>query len=227
MHWLRSTIWFGIIAVAGIVVGFASAALQRAGMSPLLIFSLLLGAALAVAAVGAARVFAVGTRPLLIVGTILGSLILVSSQHLALYRAYVEGWELKRSEQQELTLFRDPPPHDFLTYLEQEAADGRPWLWLLDAALVTAAAVGLTLWWRSRTGYCDACGNWLQLRWRGPADAVDAPPAVKDACASASSTALHTQATVLVCPQGCGTAVVKLTWEEGGTTNNKTINASA
>ena len=224
MQWLRSTVWLGMIAVAGIAVGFASAAMQRSGTSPLVIFSLLLGAALGAAAVGAALLFAVASRPLLIVGTLLGSLVLVSSQHLALYRAYVEGWELKRTEQPELTLFRDAPPHTFLMYLKQESVGNRPWLWLLDAALVTVAAVGLTLWWRARTDYCDACGRWLELRWRGPADAADAPPAVKDVC---SSTLASAQAVLLICPQGCGNAAVKLTWEEGGTTHHQTIKLPA
>jgi hypothetical protein len=70
---------------------------------------------------------------------LLASVVLIFTQHFALYRSYVTGWQQKQLEQPELALFREPP-QGFIEHLRREAAGGRGWLWLLDAALVTVIA---------------------------------------------------------------------------------------
>ena len=138
MRVLRLCAWLGIVAAGGVAIGFAAAAVQRVGFSPVLILSLLLGGALGAAAVGAATVFRVHPRAL-ILGTLFASVVLVFSQHFGLYQTYVAGWQQAQVEQPELALFRNAPP-GFFEYLRRESAGGRVWLWLLDAAVVTVTA---------------------------------------------------------------------------------------
>ena len=145
MQWLRSMSWLGTLAVASVAIAFGSAALQRAEWAPLLLSSLLIGAALGTAAIGAAWAFHVENGRLLVAGTVTAAILLVAAQHFALYRLYVNGWEQAQQEQPELALFREPPPKSLRIYLREEAADGRAWLWILDGAIVTATAAGIAI----------------------------------------------------------------------------------
>jgi hypothetical protein len=120
-------------------VGFGAAVVQRAGFSPVVILSLLLGAAVGAAAAGAAAVLRVRGRRLLTLGALLGSSVLIFSQHIALHRMCIAPWEHRQLEQPELALFRDPPPR-FIEHMRRESEGGRWWLWLLDAVLVAGTA---------------------------------------------------------------------------------------
>ncbi|MEX2168063.1 MAG: hypothetical protein WD851_02025 [Pirellulales bacterium] len=152
MQWLRSVGWLGAVASASVAIAFASAALQRAGLAPLLLSSLLTGAALGAVAIGIAWVFDVKNGRLLIAGTVMAPILLVTMQHFALYRFHLNDWDQVTSEKPELSLFREPPPESLWVYLRQEAAQGRGWLWLLDGAIVTGAAAGVAVALRSRRG---------------------------------------------------------------------------
>lgn len=152
MQWLRSVGWLGSIAGASVAIALASAALQRAGLAPLLLSSLLIGAALGAVAFGIAWVFDVKNGRLLITGAVMAAVLLVTMQHFALYRFHLNDWDQVTREKPELSLFREPPPESLGIYLRQEAADGRAWLWLLDGAIVTATAAGIAVALRSRRG---------------------------------------------------------------------------
>jgi hypothetical protein len=151
MQLLRLGIWIGAVVAVGISIGLIASNLQRAGFSPLIINSLLLGSILGIAAIAASRYLCFENRRILLFGTVFAALALVFSQHYALYMAYVTDFEENLTEKPELALFREVPV-DFVAYMRQESADGHAWLWLIDGAIITATAAGIVTWMQPRSG---------------------------------------------------------------------------
>lgn len=151
MQLVRLCTWVGTIVAAGVLIGIVASSLQRAGFSPLFAISLLLGVALGFAAIASFSVLGVENRRTLLLGAVLGSIALIVSEHYTLYQAYTADYEEALNEKPELALFREVPT-GFVSYLRQESAGGRVWLWLLDGTIITATAIGIPIWMQPRSG---------------------------------------------------------------------------
>lgn len=145
MPWFSNGIWLCWLVLAGTFIAVGSAYMQRAGLSPVVISSLLVGAVLGVVAGGLAWIFDARNRRLLFFGTVIAGLFVAGAQHVFLHRLTLLDWEQAQLKEPQLSLFRDPPPEDLRVYLRQQSAGGRMWLWLLDAALITATGAGVAI----------------------------------------------------------------------------------
>jgi hypothetical protein len=136
-------IWLICLGIAGTVIAVGSAYMQRAGLSPIVLSSLLVGAVLGSAAVGNAWLLDVRNRGVLLLGTVIAGIFVATAQHAMLHRLSVHDWQQAQVKEPQLALFREPPPEELRVYLQQESAGGRMWLWLLDGSIIMASAVAI------------------------------------------------------------------------------------
>lgn len=108
-----------------------------------MLYSLMVGAACGAVAVVLAIVFDVRDQKFLLAGTFVMAALVVASQHVVLHRLQLHNWQKAQRQEPQLVMFKPPPPEELLTYLRQESAGGRAWLWLLDAVIVIGIAVGI------------------------------------------------------------------------------------
>lgn len=144
-------LWLGALVIGSSLIAVASAYLHRAGLSPIVLFSLLIGAACGAVAVASALLFDVRNRWFLFVGALAMAVFVAAAQHVVLHRLQLSDWRQAQLKEPQLPLFR-PPPEELMPYLRREAAGGRAWLWLLDGAIVTATAAGIAAGMKTSRG---------------------------------------------------------------------------
>jgi hypothetical protein len=144
-------IWIVCLGICAAFIAVISAYMQRTGHSPIVLFSLSMGAALGLAAVGAAWLLDVKNRCFLLLGPLAAGILLSLSQHVVLHRLAIQDWQEAQSKEPQLALFRQPPQEDLREYLRQESR-GRLGLWLLDAAIISVTAVGIAAGLRTAPG---------------------------------------------------------------------------
>ncbi len=130
---------------AAIAVAWIGAMIHRLGHAPIGLVSvgvgLVLGASLAKIA---ARLRIAGSRRLL-AGAMVLALVAVFVQHTWLYLDFRRQWHEARNNSPQVAMFRSESPWSPREYLAHEATPRQVTLWCVDAALITAAAVG-TVW---------------------------------------------------------------------------------
>jgi hypothetical protein len=158
-------VWYAGGMLAAVAIGWFAARLHAAGIAPVGLMSLLVGAMLgaALAALAASQLTAsdpaasqlaasqlaasqrlAGSCPL-VIGTILLALVTILAEHAWLYRDFRRQWQDARAESPEVALFRPEQPWSPHEYFAWELSSGRAALWALDAVLVIAAAVTVVI----------------------------------------------------------------------------------
>jgi hypothetical protein len=174
-HWrslsMLTVAWLGGCIVWGAGLAWFSLRIQE-HFAPLVLFPLLIGAALGAGLVWWSRAIGWSHRPLLIAGVALAVLSLVVGQHVLSYLQYRRSFEQARLNKPQLALFESMQGQsemktftEFLSLLAQQgrAFDTRElgsyrlfgwqvWLsWLMDA-VVMAAGASVAFWLVRRSG---------------------------------------------------------------------------
>jgi hypothetical protein len=157
--------WLAGSLVAACGWAWAATRLQ-ASFAPVLLFPLLVGAAVGATTVGLARLCRINALPTLAAGAMLCGMAAVVGQHYLAYLEYRRAHESARGADPRLALVESQgqsvAPAGFLSFLEAQARRGRKFsvnqsagsspaggavwaLWALDGALVVAAA-GIVAW---------------------------------------------------------------------------------
>lgn len=126
--------------VSGVSVGVAGGALQIAGVSPWVLYSLAAGGLVAIVLIGISATASLGSPrwP----AAVLAAVLVVATQHVWLYRAALENRKREAAEKPAVELFRPgQTEQSFVTYMRSEANAKSIALWTLDACLLVAAAV--------------------------------------------------------------------------------------
>jgi hypothetical protein len=153
----------GVAAAA--VLGIAAASISATGWAPVGIFSIGVGVAVGTASLGLAHGMGAECPARLVVATLIMALVAVAAQHAWLYRDYRQQWWATRQREPALALFRpEKAPMSPAAYLATEYSPARLVLWIADAALETAAAVGTVLAWRGGQRASQPCSPTSDLR---------------------------------------------------------------
>jgi len=140
-------IWYLAGAIAAISVAWLAAKLNIAGVAPIGILSLAVGALLGAVLGGIATLTHVTCRKQLVVGAIVLSILAVLSEHAWLYRDFRRQWHEARAANAHVAMFRPVEPWSPDEYLGRELSSGRGVYWCMDAMLVVSAAVVTVLAW--------------------------------------------------------------------------------
>jgi hypothetical protein len=135
-------LWYVAGVSVAIAVSWLAALLHVSGYAPLGIVSLGVGCVLGAAFGGTSTTLRVAGRRELVIGTILLSILTVLAEHAWLYRDFRRQWHAARANSAEVALFRPESPWSPAEYLAREASAERVALWVVDAALIAAAAMG-------------------------------------------------------------------------------------
>ena len=146
--------WFATALVAGLILARLAVLVQiHAQFAPLIVFPLLLGTLLGAVVAGLMLLFGVNRKSALWATAIL-ALATVAAEHYFFFcaqreREFAKAYERARKDRPSLDIADVPRPglglNQFVDYVRSQAAYPRPLLWLLDAALVLIAAVGIVL----------------------------------------------------------------------------------
>ena len=147
----RALVWFGGGFVAAIGIGWVAALLHASGRAPLGLMSLGVGLALGATLAGLAATQRVADPPPPPPRTVILAFITVLAEHAWLYRDFRRQWHEARAESAEVALFRPAAPWSPAEYFARELTPGRAALWGVDAALLTAAAVGTVAFWQRQS----------------------------------------------------------------------------
>jgi hypothetical protein len=140
-------IWYLAGALAAIAVGWLTATLNVAGIAPIAILSLAVGALLGAILGGIAALTQVTCRKQLIVGTIALAILTVLAEHAWLYRDFRRQWHEARANSAEVAMFRSETPWSPGEYFGRELSSWRAVYWCVDAMLVVSAAIVTVLVW--------------------------------------------------------------------------------
>jgi hypothetical protein len=144
-------LWYAAGLIAAVAIAWLAAVLHLSGHAPIGILSLGTGIVLGMvlSAIAAARHRPQGGRAVgrrrLVVGTAILALVTVVAEHAWLYRDFRRQWHEARATSAEVAMFRPEEPWSVGEYFRRELTPRRAALWCLDAALITAAAVGTVL----------------------------------------------------------------------------------
>jgi hypothetical protein len=127
--------------LAATIVGFIASRLHLSGLAPVGLLSIAVGCALGATLGWLGKFNAVHCRTRLILGTLMLSLMTVLAQHAWLYLDFRRQWHAARANSAEVALFRPETPWSPAEYFTREASAGRVALWVMDAALIVAAAM--------------------------------------------------------------------------------------
>jgi hypothetical protein len=138
-------LWCAASLIAAIAFGWLAAIVHVSGHAPVGLLSLAVGVAVGAILHAIAATQRVAGRTRLVVGATLLALITVLAQHAWLYHNFRQQWHKARADSAEVALFRPEAPWSPKEYFTRELTPQRAALWSLDAALITAAAVGTVL----------------------------------------------------------------------------------
>ncbi len=198
--------------------------------APIILFPVMLGVVVGATVVGLVRFTQVGHRPTILLAAVLAALVAGIGPH---YFSYLAAYDRAgssigagaASQANVAALVRQMKP-SFAQYLDAQARRGRPlvegyvakgwvaWLtWAVDALLVAAAAVAVTLP-ALRAPYCNRCGTWYRAIRNGR---IDAPTARRLAELVRVEEIGHPRSfryRLSACQGGCGPTRCELSWEE-------------
>lgn len=137
--------FYSLGLVAAIAVAWAGAMIHRSGHAPVGLVSVGVGLVLGASLAKIAAMLRIAGPRRLIVATIVLALFAVAIQHTWLYVDFRRQWHEARNNSPQVAIFRSESPWSPLEYLAHEASPWQVTLWCVDAALITAAAVG-TVW---------------------------------------------------------------------------------
>lgn len=137
--------FYSLGLIAAIAVAWVGAMIHRSGHAPVGLVSLVIGAILGAILCAIAAMLRIAGSRQLIIATIVLALVAVITQHSWLYLDFRRQWQAARNNSPQVAMFRSESPWSPGEYLAREATPRRVTLWCVDAALVTAAAVG-TMW---------------------------------------------------------------------------------
>ena len=231
-----SCVLFFALAVGAAAIMAAVAVAIQPYFAPLLLFPILVGAALGAALLGGMRLANAAHRSSALAVTALAVLVMFSAQHYFSYRVAQRNAVLEADRRETLgeafpelaqKLATTGPPRSFGEFLQASAAQGLTlfgqqvsgagiWvLWTVDLLLSLAATIALVVL-ALRRPFCDVCGSWYRGTRRGP---LDHPSAHALACALSGSqiSAPQTKAPaaryrLLACRGGCGATGCQLSW---------------
>jgi len=149
-------VWYTAGLVAAVAVAWVAALIHRSGHAPVGIVSLCVGVALGVILGKLAAATHVHCRTRLMVGTLIIALLAVVAQHAWLYRDFRRQWHESRVKSAEVAMFRPESPWSPAEYFAHELTPKQAALWCLDAALVTAASIGIVLYMRRSSVHYNA-----------------------------------------------------------------------
>ena len=237
--WLVAAPVVGGIAAWGGMIG-------QTYWAPLGLFPILVGIGLGAMLVGLMRVAQVGHRPTLFSGAVLAAVVAVAGQHYLGYReaAREQGRPdaelLEKARQAFPEWFqgrRAELPDDFLEYMRQQAARGRPlavnyptgapllrwtavgvWAWVswaVDGLLLLAAAIAVMI---PAVGqpYCNRCRSWYRTIRSGRISPGVAARLAEVAGAELGASAKSARYRLSNCTGGCSATRLELSWEEPG-----------
>jgi hypothetical protein len=141
-------LFFALGAVAAVALGWVGAAFSLASKAPVGVVSVGIGVALGLLLVGLAQMLRVSQRRVLLLGAVVLAIVTTLSQHGWLYRAYCGKWRQDRIDQPAVALFRpETEPLSVVAYFRRELnfAPSQAMLWIMDGALIVAAAVGVII----------------------------------------------------------------------------------
>jgi hypothetical protein len=200
--------------------------------APIILFPILLGAVVGITVVGLVRLTQVGHRPTILLAAVLAAGIAGSGPH---YFSYLAAYERAgssivggaASQADVAVLVRQMKP-SFVQYLEAQARRGRPlalgyvakgwaaWLsWALDALLVVAAAVAVTIP-ALRAPYCNRCRTWYRAVRSGRLDLTTGQRLAELLRVEEISQPRSFRCRLSACQRGCGPTRCELSWEEAG-----------
>ncbi len=230
MNLPRAALWLALCVIQGALLAWAATAVEWL-RAPLVVFSVLVGAVLGATLVGLFRLLEIGHRSTILTGAVAAALAMIAAQHYIAYR--LACWQARDDAATYLLakrMFGDNvlgsqpvPPDDFATYLRWRAArgikvgsrhlqDSGIWiLWLVDAALVTAATIGI-VFPAARRPYCDHCRSWYRSTRRGAVDASRAAELAAVAGIDLSGSAQAPRYRLVACRGGCGPTGLELQW---------------
>ena len=209
--------------------------------APLIIFPLLVGAALGVLTILAVRLGRIGNRPTIVLATLLASLISIGGQHYLSYRAecrlVAQQRRLRLEAQQEQpalgAIAMPEAPGSVFAYMQKRAAEGRElniggyvargwqaWAsWGVDGLLVLLAAMFLVVP-VMRLPYCSRCRSWYREVRRGRFDGPFSGKLAEAAGVSGSGKTASGRYRLLSCHGGCGPTGLEIAWRrsDGDTT---------
>lgn len=233
VHWPTALAWLAGTLVISYPLGWIAARVEQV-YAPLLLFPILLGLVVAIAACALALATNTGFRPLVLTGVALSALATTGWLH---WHSFSEvtaqaqaSYDKKLGEHAgqlaAMGALPAPPTHDFGVYLTQQAAAGRSvgfgaklqggwvWaLWALEAVLAVAAALGVTTVFL-RQAYCDGCRSWYRPIRQGtfPRDMSRLAPT---AIPGEAPSDIPLDYRLLHCQSGCGPTGLELSWKGG------------
>jgi hypothetical protein len=148
----RLFFWFAGVAAA-IGMGWLGATLHLAGRAPIGLTPLGLGVALGLVVGVLAEALPAAPKKRLVGRTLALAFLAAIAQHAWLYEHFRGQWHQARAAAPEIAQFRPQSPWSPAEYFSRElaAAPGRvAALWVSDAALLVAGAVGVMLVWRRK-----------------------------------------------------------------------------
>jgi len=239
---VRLALWLPVAAVIGVLVGGASAEVQR-WFAPLVFFPLLVGIVLGGLLVGAMRWLNLGNIACIAAGVLVAVAVTVVAQHYTAYWMARHPDEATRERLEKAAVafperaaaIAAEMPQSFSAYLQREALRGRPlwqglvargaWAWVswaVDALLVLLAATALIVP-AARLPYCRHCRSWYRT-----VRSARVRPAVALQLAKAVGLSLQAKVTaaryrLLGCDSGCGPTGLELIWREKKTDHDSSL----
>jgi hypothetical protein len=200
--------------------------------APIVLFPILLGVVVGATVVGLVRFTQVGHRPTILLAAVLAALVAGIGPHYFSYSAAYEragssSGTGAASQADVAALVRQMKP-SFGEYLDAQARRGRPlvqgyvakgwvaWLsWAVDALLVVAAAVAITLP-ALRAPYCNRCGTWYRAIRNGRIDVPTGRRLTELVRVEEIGQPRSFRYRLSACHGGCGPTRCELSWEEVG-----------
>ena len=236
--------WQGLVllvpagAVFGLGVAWAAVWAQQY-FAPLVVFPLLIGAALGVAIVLTMRTAQMGNRPTIVAAAVAAAVTAVGGQHYLAFRAeHRLAEEQARQIQQEasatfgsrLNQYIPEPPENVFVFLQNHARTGRElnmfgwvardwvaWLsWAVDGVLVLVATLAVVVP-VTFLPYCNRCRSWYRETRSGRIEGHTARRLVESLGESATAKGLSVRCRLLGCRGGCGPTACVLVCHPPGT----------
>jgi hypothetical protein len=207
----------------------------EAYVAPIILFPILLGVFAGLSIVAVTRFAQIGHRPTIVLAAVLAGAVAAAGQHgLGYLTAYYGpraslGVETASHHEVIAALAREMTP-SFSQYMLAQADRGRPlwagyvaqgwvvWMsWTIDALLVIAAAVVVTLP-AMQLPYCNRCGTWYRTVRSGKLDLHTATSLAELFGVEQIDRPRSPRYRLSACQNGCGPTRCELSWERGNGT---------
>lgn len=212
----RFSLWFLLGLLGSVGIAWISITIQSAGLAPLILSSLLVGAAYGGLLVLLSRLIGCGSKRAMLFSSFLLGLFLAFTQHLFAYQNYSSAMQAAIESDPKATLARtlnpDFGPADFWGYMQSESRKrGYLLMWIVDGTIIAIATLGM-VWFGTRAPYCHVCHRWYKLSRE-----LGIPGRLFSSVEKISGIKIPADATMTRyrwyhCLRGCGPAKVAITW---------------